>query len=78
MSGWSDSQDCPKCGSKDTLMTFGDHKPRDTVGGECLECGFEYHTVEGQMTLDDINIQREEIHDMEPLTKLKDQIMIVG
>lgn len=73
MSGWSDSQDCPECGSENSLKSFGDHKPRDTVGGECMDCGFEYHTVEGQMDLEEVNERRKD-YDLEPLTQLKPKI----
>ena len=70
MSGCSDSQDCPKCGSRDSLKTYTDYKPIDSVSGECLECGFEYHVVEGQMDLEETNERRED-YGLEPLTQLK-------
>ena len=77
MSGWSGSQDCPKCGGEDSLKTFGDYKPINIVAGECLECGFEYHTIEGQMGLEEVNWKRK-YDDLEPLTQLKTQIIEGG
>ena len=70
MSGWSDCQDCPECGSKDSLMTYGESRPYETGGGECLECGFKYYTTEEQMDLDEVNERRKD-YDLEPLTELK-------
>lgn len=70
MSGWTDSQDCPNCGGVDSLKTYGETRPYDTVGGECVECGFAYSTEEKQMSLDEVNEIREN-YDLEPLTELK-------
>ena len=69
MSGWSDSSICPKCGSNN-MMIWADYKPHDTVGGECLDCGFYYYTAEGQMTQKELN-QRRKDYDLKPLKKLK-------
>ena len=44
MSGCSDSQDCPRCLGKNTLMTYTDYKPIDYISGECIRCGFIYYT----------------------------------
>ena len=73
MSGWSDSEDCPMCSSKDSLKTFGDNKPMDTVSGFCLECGYTYTTGEDQAELEEVNEQRK-VYNLEPLTKLKEQM----
>ncbi len=70
MSSWSDNQDCPMCGGKDSLMMSGGNKPYDNGSGECLECGFSFYTKEEQMSLDDVNESRV-MCDMEPVTKLK-------
>ena len=72
MSGFSDSQDCPKCGGTDTLMTYTDHKPHDYVFGECLECGFFYDTEDGQSDLETLNLARVQ-HNLEPLAELRQQ-----
>lgn len=72
MSGWSDSQDCPECWSRDSLMTYGSNRPYDSSGGNCLECGFCYYTKEGQETLEEVNKRRED-YDLEPLAELKQQ-----
>ena len=71
MSSWSDSQDCPKCKGKDTLMTCSSNRPYDSSSGECIECGFSYYTNEDQMTLDEVNEARAN-YNLEPLTKLKE------
>jgi hypothetical protein len=65
MSGWSDSSICPKCGGNN-LMTSGDYKPHDNVGGECLDCGFYYYTKEGQLTQKELNKRRKD-YGLEPL-----------
>ena len=49
-----------------------DHKPFDTVGGECLECGFHFWTETAYMSLDELNENRE-VNDLEPLAELPKQ-----
>jgi len=73
MSGWSENEDCPKCGGEDTLKTYGANRPIFTSNGICLECGYSYSTVEKQSTLDGVNEEREN-YGLEPLTELKPQI----
>lgn len=68
MSGSSYDSTCPNCGGEN-LMCSSDWKPYDCVAGECLDCGFSYHTVEKQMSLEEINERRAD-YDMEPLEKL--------
>ena len=70
MSGYSEAQDCIRCGSIETLEVTID---RDDVTGMCLECGYEYHTVSSVMTLEEVNVERVEI-EQEPLTELKPPI----
>ena len=67
MSGWSETSNCPECGSKDSFESWGD---RHEVGGFCYECGYSYKTVEEQMTLDEVNELRKEAK-LEPLTCLQ-------
>ena len=67
MSGYSETQDCPRCGSKDSIEASID---RDDVSGECPECGYEYHTVHSVMTLVEVNEERV-VSEMEPLKELK-------
>ena len=69
MSGSSDSQDCPRCGGDDTLMTYSDWRPHDYVSGTCLQCGYDYHTVTGMQTLEEVNELRLNI-ELEPLAEL--------
>jgi len=71
MSGCSSSEKCPKCGSE--MSTYSDYKPHDYVSGDCLECGFYYRTEDGQLTLDEVNEERE-VQDLEPLKELKKQL----
>ena len=70
MSGCSGTAPCPKCGAE--MDTYMDWKPYDYVSGECLECGFCYYTIDGQMKLDEMNEKREEL-ELPPLEKLRDQ-----
>lgn len=70
MSGYSESTDCPRCGTTESLERSIDH---DDVSGECLECGYEYHVVHSVMSLEDINEERKSC-EMEPITELKKPI----
>ena len=66
MSGYSDTIDCPNCYMEATEN--GETRPFRTSYVECLECGF-YSTVEtGQMTIQEINEEREN-RELEPLGK---------
>lgn len=67
MSGESYTGICPQCGR--SMECYSDWKPHDTVGGYCLDCGFEYSTVEGQMTLEEVNTLRAD-EGLKPLDKL--------
>ncbi len=67
MSGVSYPDSCPKCGGD--MNCYSDWKPYDTVGGECLNCGFFYYTKEGQMILEEVNTLRKD-WGYEPLEKL--------
>lgn len=73
MSGWSASEDCPECGAENSLETWGENRPFDSVGGICLECGFSYKTVEEQLTLEDVNEERSKL-DLKPLTELRPKL----
>ncbi len=70
MSGADYNSPCPKCGAD--MNCYVDWKPYDTVRGQCLECGFSYRTEQIQMTLKQVNRQREEFG-LPPLTRLKPQ-----
>jgi transcription elongation factor Elf1 len=67
MSGYSEAVDCPRCGSEESLERSID---KDDVNGFCLECGYSYKTVYENMTLEQVNEEREAF-DMEPITALK-------
>ena len=69
MSGSSSTGVCPKCGG--SMDCYSDWKPYDIVSGVCLDCGFEYYTTEGQLTLEEVNQLRRD-YDLEPLEKLKE------
>lgn len=70
MSGSSYSSICPKCGAN--MVCYIDWKPYDITSGQCLACGFCYHTTEAQMSLEEVNDLRAE-RDLPPLKKLKPQ-----
>ena len=55
------------------METYIDWKPHDWVGGQCLECGFEYYTEEGQLSLEQVNELRAE-RGLEPLTELRKRV----
>ena len=72
MSGCSGSGICPKCGGSN-LMTYSDYKSFDCVSGECLDCGFNYCTLEEKrISLKQLNERRKD-YDMKPLKKLAKQ-----
>ena len=70
MSGCGYTTDCPKCGA--TMECYSDWKPYDMASAECLNCGFEYHTEEGQLTLEEVNERRTD-RELERLEKLAEQ-----
>jgi len=58
MSGSSyEGAPCPICG--ENMSSYNDWKPYDMVSGDCYNCGFYYHTVEGRDSLDGLNDMRE-------------------
>ena len=69
MSGHSETQDCPRCGSLESLEASIDLK-WDEINGICLECGYEYHTVSSVLTLEKLNKERAAC-ELEPLKELK-------
>lgn len=70
MAGYSEAVDCPRCGSTESLERSVD---RDDVSGYCLECGYSYKTVYENMTLEQVNEERN-LFDLESLTELKKPI----
>jgi DNA-directed RNA polymerase subunit M/transcription elongation factor TFIIS len=66
MAGSGFTESCPKCGGEMECYT------ERTVwnSGECLECGYEYHTEEGQLTLEEVNDKRED-YELPPLAELR-------
>lgn len=56
MSGNSYEAACPNC--DETMQCYSDYKPHDYVSGECLSCGFDYHTKSRQMGLRELNDMR--------------------
>jgi len=67
MSGYSETVDCPRCGSVETLVRSVD---KDDVFGSCLVCGYAYRTVHSVASLDEINEERA-ILGMESLIELR-------
>ena len=58
MSSHSYENICPVC--KEQMSCCCDYSPFDFVSGDCIHCGFSYYTKVEQMSLEDINYQREE------------------
>lgn len=71
MSSWSYDDICLKCGSKN-FIAGGSNKPYDSGWGHCLDCGFEYYTEEGQLSLEEVNELRKDF-DRKPIKKLRKQ-----
>lgn len=67
MSGYSERTNCPRCGSEGSLDRSVD---RDDVNATCIECGYEYHTVESVLSLDEVNDERV-AWGLEPVSELK-------
>ncbi len=68
MSGWSESETCPRCGVEGALEAFGD---RYEVGGNCLECGYSYGIKSSIMPLENVNVLRT-MAGMQPLEKFRE------
>ena len=64
---YSESADCPRCGSEDSLERSID---REGDSGICLECGYEHHTVFSVLTIEVVNKERV-MMGINPLKKLK-------
>lgn len=71
MSGSSYDDNCPRCGG--TMSCYEDRKPHDYVSGFCLDCGYEYHTVDGQMSLEGVNEVRAD-GELQPLTEFRNPL----
>jgi Zn ribbon nucleic-acid-binding protein len=71
MSGSSYYSQCPMCGGQ--MDCYADWKPYDIVSANCLNCGFEYYTVEGQLSLEEVNSIRAD-YELEPLAQLAAQV----
>ncbi len=71
MSSYDYDSPCPKCGG--VMNCSGDTRPYQSAAGQCLNCGFEYWTQEGQMSLEDVNEIRTQSYELPPLTELTKQ-----
>ena len=67
MSGFSDDTNCPNCGQE--ASRYSDYKPFDIVSIDCNNCGFYTNTRVAQMSLEELNDQRNSA-DLELLTEL--------
>ncbi|MBA7638617.1 hypothetical protein ES703_46273 [subsurface metagenome] len=70
MSGYSEAVNCPRCGSIESLERSVD---RDDVSGVCLECGYSYKTIYENLSLEEVNEERD-ASELEPLPKLKEPV----
>ena len=62
--------ECPNCGSGQADYC-NENKPFTFTTISCLECGFYTIPKSGQMSLEDINIERED-RELNPLASRKD------
>lgn len=67
MSGTSSTEDCPRCGAKDSLQSYADWKPFNYYGAECTECGLCITTSVSVANLKEVNERR--IEDGKPPLK---------
>lgn len=73
MSGTSGSEDCPRCGSVDSMMTSYDWKPHQGCSGTCLVCGYSYWTELG--FVDKVQLEEErKNYDFKPV-EITDKMM---
>jgi len=72
MSSNSYSEDCGKCGGKESLMISESNNPH-SLSGDCIECGDTFWTKRGQMSLKEVNELRVDLDELKPLIKLKKQ-----
>jgi transcription elongation factor Elf1 len=63
---------CPKCGNEEMIQVVGDHWGLVDADAVCLECGFEFTTIEHQMNLEEVNALRV-ARDLPPLERLAGQ-----
>jgi len=71
MSGCSSSTDCPNCSKEANL--YQDWKPFDYFYISCPYCGLQINPLVTYMTLEELNEERQDCYNMEPLTELPDQ-----
>ena|SRR3990167_1735899 len=68
---------CPRCDSPlftaAFMTTYSVGAPTDTIEGDCLDCGFAYHTRTYFRTLYKINEDREE-YELPRLTRRKEAV----
>ena len=69
MSGHGYEGYCPNCNANTSAYT--DHKPFDYVSSQCLECGWWSSTESGFLTLDELNVVREEEEDDDEFSPLE-------
>jgi len=55
MSCHSYDTDCPRCGTKNSIMASTSTRPIDSVNGECLACGLAYYTKMYEMNKIELN-----------------------
>ena len=71
MSGCSYDTECPNCGK--SADAYIDRKPFDYTKISCPFCGLQIYPVIVYMTLEELNQEREECFDLEPLKVLPKQ-----
>lgn len=68
MSGCNFTETCPRCGGE--MDVYSDWKPHSHVSGHCLECGYQFWTERGRMSLEEVNGHRAEMQ-QKPLRRRK-------
>ncbi len=71
MSTHSYSQGCFFCGAEDTAHICEDNKP-PSIDYTCLECGMYSIVKWERLTLDELNMERKDLMELEPLKERKE------
>lgn len=67
-------QPCPNCGGN--MMCTGNTRT-EAQSGDCIECGYEFHTTYGQLSLEELNERRVdwELEPLKELPKVKPELL---
>jgi hypothetical protein len=68
MSGSNFTETCPRCGG--VVDVYSEWKPHSHVSGQHLECGYQFWTETGRLSLEEVNELRAEM-EQKPLKRRK-------